>query len=175
MKKIIFVLIVGLSLVGTACKDKSAATQNVLPLQEHKEQPRAATSQHIGTREIPGDVRSRCPGYKNITSADKSTPEGVIFKAYQAVLANNLPAFIACFDPIKNPTEIKRYYWKNVKKYIGKYTKSKENASFSVCSEEKHGADRVKIFIVSKDPKKSHPPIIVKKIDGQWKITFFTP
>lgn len=148
--------------------------QGTIPLKQEKQQPKAAAAQHLGTKEIPGDIRAKCPDFKMVTRADAS-PEGVIFKAYQAVLQNDLDTFIACFEPHRNPTEIERYYWKNVKKYIGKYTKSPKDASYGVCRKQDLGNGLIKIFVVSKDPRKSHPPIILKQIKGQWRITFFTP
>jgi len=164
MKKMFLLIIMGLTLPGLqACRAKAPEQKSLIPLREHKEQPKSATKQHIGTKEIDGDIRSKCPGYKTVDNFDATTPEGIIFKAYQAVLANDLTAFTACFDPRKNKKEIERFYWKNVKKYIGKYTKSKDNASFAICRKEKYGKG-TKIFIVSKDPKKSHPPIILKKL-----------
>ena len=176
-KDIILIILLSLPVFVSGCKgkEKESVQQNALHLQKYEEQPIAATKQHIGTKEIAGDVRSKCPQYKMITKAGTDTPEDVIFKAYQAVLTDNLPGFIACFGPHKNKIEIKRFYWKNIKKYIGDYTKSPKNASFAVCKKEEKRPDLVKIFVLSKDPRKSHPPIILKKYNGNWKISFFTP
>ena len=160
--------------VSSQATAKTKKHQGTRPLKQEKQQPKAATAQHLGTKEIPGDIRAKCPDFRMITRAD-ATPEGVIFKAYQAVLKNDLAAFTACFEPNRNPTEIERYYWKNVKKFIDKYTKGPKDPSYAVCRKEDLGKGLIKIFVVSKDPRKSHPPIILKQINGQWRITFFTP
>ena len=162
---------------------KASKTEKKGTTNSHKEKAKAANSksklvfkehQAIG-KGGPRDFRAPCPNYKVIEKGGFDTPEGTIYLAYKAVLDNNFDDFYKCFSDYKKAWEVKRYYWKNVKKFINKYTYSKDNPAYAVCRKDKLGKDSVKIFVASKDPLKSHPPIILKLENGKWKITFFTP
>lgn len=126
-----------------------------------------------------GRVRSRCPANQTVTSGDLAQIGGALYRAYQAALKGNTPEafeeFQAAFQPEADRNHLKTQVFPRVVEHVGKYVAGPSDPSFTLCRVEKQTDDRVKVFVQSRDPKKSDPPSLLVLRDGKWLLDSMTP
>lgn len=128
----------------------------------------------------------RCKLDEKIQAPEEGTPEHVLHALFQAAAtAEDTPeafqAFFGHFDSTFKERDVKYNYWKRFRKFLPKYKVEVEGAAegefvFHICDRIEQEGGKLKFFIKTEDPKKSNPPITLKKDDaGDWKVAFFTP
>ncbi len=135
-----------------------------------------------GTSSAPATmarVPSRCPANQPVTGGDLAEIGGALYRAYQAALKGNTPEafeeFQAAFQPEVDRNHLKAQIFPRVVEHVGKYVAGSSDPSFTLCRVEKQTPDRVKVFVWSRDPKKSDPPSLLVLRDGKWLIDSMTP
>lgn len=124
-------------------------------------------------------VTSRCPANQPVTGGNLDEVGGALYRAYQAALKGNTPEafeeFQAAFQPEADRNHLKTQIFPRVVEHVGKYVAGPSDPSFTLCRVEKQTPDRVKVFVQSRDQKKSDPPSLLVLRDGKWLIDSMTP
>lgn len=133
----------------------------------------------------PGDpasvdrVTSHCPANQSVASGDLGEVGGALYRAYQAALKGDTPEafdeFQAAFQPDADRAHLKTQIFPRVVEHVGKYVAGPSDPSFTLCRVERQTPARVKVFVQSRDPKKSDPPSLLVLRDGKWLIDSMTP
>ncbi len=124
-------------------------------------------------------VASRCPANQSVTSGDLAEVGGALYRAYQAALKGNtseaFEEFQAAFHADADRNHLKTQIFPRVVEHVGKYVAGPSDPSFTLCRIEKQTPERVKVFVQSRDPRKSDPPSILVLRDGKWLLDAMTP
>lgn len=125
-------------------------------------------------------LNSECASGRRVEKPQPGSADEVLWQVYGAALAADDDASFARFYALLDSDRYtedwaKTQFWSRLRSHVTKYVAAPDNPSFIVCREEKKSEDQIKIFVFSSDPKKSHTPYGLKKIDGAWRIEFFTP
>ncbi len=146
------------------------------------EAPASAGSGQTAPASAPGfveRVRSRCPANQSVTSGDLGEVGGALYRAYQAALKGNTPEafdeFQAAFHPEADRNHLRTQIFPRVVEHVAKYVVGPSDPSFTLCRVEKQTPERVKVFVQSRDPKKSDPPSLLVLRNGQWLLDSMTP
>lgn len=144
--------------------------------------PASAGSGRAESAAAPGSVErvhSRCPANQAVTSGDLGEVGGALYRAYQAALKGNTPEafdeFQAAFHPDADRNHLKTQIFPRVVEHVAKYVAGPSDPSFTLCRVEKQTPERVKVFVQSRDPKKSDPPSLLVLRDGKWLLDSMTP
>ncbi len=122
-----------------------------------------------------------CIGAHWVREYKAGTPEGVIWKLYEAALGDDsdegFKKFFGLLEAERNSNEkfIRDQHWPRFRKRVKTYVKDENDPSFIVCREVKRGDDETKVFVFSNDPNKGPTPYPMKKVNGEWRISMFTP
>jgi hypothetical protein len=126
----------------------------------------------------PDPNRPYCPLNKKIENPAPGTAEGTVAELYRAALGPDDDAsfdrFYATFFSHHKRDWVRQQYWPRARQWVRTYVTQEDPMTFFVCREERSD-DSVKMFIRSNDPKKSDPPITVKRDGGRWLVDFYTP
>lgn len=143
--------------------------------------PATATSGQPGGM-APGvteRVASRCPANQTVSSDDLAEVGGALVRAYRAALKGNNPEafeeFQAAFQPDADRNHLKTQIFPRVVEHVGKYVAGPSDPSITLCRVEKQTPERVKVFVQSRDPRKSDPPSLLVLRDGKWLLDSMTP
>lgn len=138
-----------------------------------------------GTPTTPGDhpalerAPSRCPANKAVSNDDLAQVGGALFHAYRAALKGNTADafndFLAAFHPDADRNHLKTQIFPRVVEHVGKYVAGPSDPTFTLCRIEQQSPERVKVFVQSRDARKSDPPVILVLHEGKWLIDAMTP
>jgi len=131
-------------------------------------------------RAVPETDDPYCPNPVKVEQVAKTDLFYPLSEVYKAALMDDAVAGLAQFHAqfaVQNPGKLehrKRQLWPRIRQHVGKYVLNPEKFSFEVCKQEKKNDGSVRVTVRSHDLKKSHPPSVLKKVDGNWKIYVFT-
>ncbi len=118
-----------------------------------------------------------CPSGRTVREPAPDSPEAVVLRLYVAALRPDdetaFEAFFAEFSPKHDKEWVRKQYWPRVRQHVAKYVPDPQQPTYRICREETIDGGQ-KFYIRSSDPLKSHPPILLKQVDGKWKVDFFT-
>lgn len=179
--------VVSLMAITAACKNTQTPTAQApveTPAKGTPGAPPAGPASSAGTVEpTPGSpatrVASRCPANQAVTSDDLTEVGGALVRAYRAALKGNTPdafaEFQAAFQPDADRNHLKTQIFPRVVEHVGKYVAGPSDPSITLCRVEKQTGERIKVFVQSRDPRKSDPPSLLVLHDGKWLLDSMTP
>lgn len=163
-----------------ACKGREEARKNPEPepAQQQAITQQAPSSVPLGQAPSPtGRVPSQCPVNRKVTSDDLGQIGGAIYKAFRAALRGpeGFEEFQSAFVPDADRAHLKTQIFPRVMQHVAKYVEGPDDPTFTLCRIEQQNPQRVKVFVLSRDPQKSDPPSILVLQDGKWLIDTMTP
>jgi hypothetical protein len=140
----------------------------------------------VRTRKAPTNaapVDPRCQLSEKVTAPAQGSAEWVLQELYTAALGPDDDAsfqrFYKHFDTASTAENWARtQYWPRLRQHVAKYLDNPgaTPAHFTLCERRNEGPETFRFSIRSNDPKKSNPPITVRKdpASGQHKVIFFS-
>ncbi len=122
-----------------------------------------------------------CPKPQRIEKGDRSTPEGTLYLAFQAILSKDEEAgfrdFLALVNPqMQREDDVRRYWWKSARGTpFLRLVYGQNNPTFDICERRPEGPDKVRIFVAKSPPVGSNPPYLLHKVNDTWLLDTFTP
>lgn len=177
---LMMVLLAGL-LAVSACKKKPTDGQ-VLPTPPVLEKgPGGTKPEAVEKKAAPRlePVAVTCDVNRKVDGRDQKAVGAAIYLAYRSALKGDNPTafhqFKSAYRSGVDLQQVKTYVWPALVRHVAKYTQGPNDATFEICRIDKQAEDRLKVFVKSRDPKKSHPPVVLVKEDDVWKIDVLTP
>ena len=144
----------------------------------------SATKEKSSKSALPaGKEYANCADGTVVSKGDRSTAEGTLFLAFEAILLQDQAESEAVFLPLvdtdyQRVEHVKRYWLpaarKNNWKAFLRLVAGPSDATYVICRKQNEGKD-LKIFVGKSPPVGSNPPYTLHKVNGQWKIKRFTP